>query len=387
MPLPNSTGVCTPEFLAVAVVSEPLPSDHYLLRSAAMHGYNLHLQYMKRQNFGDFVTQRFHAMLAFLRRQCADSVILFVDAYDVFFNAPAARAIQRFRSSGADIVWSVERFFSGQDEGDHAFFEAMRQRHGNLTGTRPLYGFINTGGFIGIASQLTSLISEALMIRPGAHGWRNKTCGEPVGRRCADQWVFGHLLAAKWNHYRVKLDYDRSIFYVATSHDWAFSLASSRIRETSPCAVHMPFIVAPRVNATLYALWKTFGLHEPPPESNATQCAARSHHCKEAGYGFSALAELLEKNTTSSTAIKRKHLGELSCQTGGRHNRWSKAQMSRCELARAQLQAAPEAVRATVYNWKNRTGAKNLMLEALLNKLPYCYRFPDGRWSTWVTCR
>mmetsp|Transcript_6335 Transcript_6335/g.13155 ORF Transcript_6335/g.13155 Transcript_6335/m.13155 type:complete len:112 (-) Transcript_6335:43-378(-) len=98
------------------------------------------------------------------------------------------------------------------------------------------------------------------LTRPGADGWRNKTCGEPIGRQCSDQWVFGHLIANTWNEYNVSMDYNTSIFYVASSHDWSYQRAKDRILQYSPCVVHMPFIQAPKVNATLRALYDEFVL-------------------------------------------------------------------------------------------------------------------------------
>ena len=147
------------------------------------------------------------------------------------------------------------------------------------------------GAITGLGS-LASLVAEALTIRPGAAGWRNKTCGEPHGRLCADQWIFGHLIANTWNRFNISLDYERSIFYVASIHDWSYSTASMRIKETQPAVVHMPFIQAPRVNATLHALYAGHVIGRPPPEasqwvqSSPCQCPVTTSdraHCRARG--------------------------------------------------------------------------------------------------------
>ena len=244
----------------LALVDALLPSTHYFRTSAARYGYDVHFHVLPRTP--DFVYARVAAQEEWLRRQCPMSVVLIVDVYDVFFHQPAAVMLQRFQQSATDVVWSAERLYSGQDDGDLPFWTARREDAGQAVTP---FGFLNSGGFIGRAHTLASLVSEALTVRPGAHGWRNKTCGEARGRSCSDQvtmcdpilrpsasrsrstatlpqWIFGHLLARTWNHFNVSLDYGTRLFYVASSHDWAYSRARDRILSAGPCVVHMPYI-------------------------------------------------------------------------------------------------------------------------------------------------
>ena len=295
----SSSSSCTPSFHAAALVSETLPSSHMLVRSAAYFGYDLHLLVLSDHSKENFVSTRWRAALDFLRSRCDKSVVMLLDAYDVFLLMPAAVALARFHAANARVVWSVERFFSGQDELDKPFFEEMRWR--NDSEGVPIgvpYGFINTGGFIGIASTLSHLVEEALTITPGASGWHNKTCGEPHGRHCSDQWIFGHLLKNTWNRFNTSLDYKRNIFYVATSHDWSYHYASKRIAESTPCVVHVPFTQAPRVNATLHALYESHFLKQPPPEATLETCQARSAECRDLGAGLNDLHSTLDRTLT-----------------------------------------------------------------------------------------
>ena len=154
---------------------------------------------------------------------------------------------------------------------------------------------------MGFASSLHDLVSEALSIQPGAPGWRNKTCGEAHGRNCADQWIYGHLLAQMGHRFNVTLDYSRRVFYVASSHDWSYSTALKRINETQPCVVHMPFIQAPRVNATLQALYAGLVLKHPPPEADRDVCLKRAARCKDISVGVTELLHALEESIHNST--------------------------------------------------------------------------------------
>ena len=292
---------CDPAFFALAVVSEELPRSHMLVQSAEHYGYNLRLLIVNHTKANVYST-RISALLDVLRAACSRSVVMLLDAYDVFFNMPASVALRRFHASGAHVVWSMERQFSGQDLDDKAFFDEQRALLNDSFG-RPVattYGYINTGGYMGYASTLAALVEEALTIQPGAAGWRNKTCGEAHGRHCADQWIYGHLLAKTWNRFNVSFDYSNSIFYVASSHDWAFHRASSQIEGAQPCVVHVTFIQAPRVRALLNALYDTYFLHRPPLEANLTRCRARSDHCKQAALGLNDIVRTFERVLSTS---------------------------------------------------------------------------------------
>lgn len=292
---------CKEHLLAVALVSEPLPSSHMLVTSARLQGYDLRLIVLNHSRT-NFVYTRVEATHAFLRAQCGSTVVMFVDAYDVFFRMQATDALQRFREMGSDVIFSAERLFSGQDESDKPFWDELRMRPDAAGEPRGrIYGFLNSGGIMGVASALEHVVSEALTIQPGAPGWRNKTCGEPHGRTCADQWIYGHLLAKRWHRFNASLDYDRRIFYVASSHDWSYSYALKRINETQPCAVHMPFTQAPRVNATLHALYQGLVLGQPAPEADRGVCIQRAANCKEISQGVALLLHALDGETPANS--------------------------------------------------------------------------------------
>ena len=57
---------CAPDFIAVALVSEPLPPSHMIVHSAAKHGYDLRLLVLNHSKT-NFVSTRMAATLPFLR--------------------------------------------------------------------------------------------------------------------------------------------------------------------------------------------------------------------------------------------------------------------------------------------------------------------------------
>ena len=79
-----------------------------------------------------------------------------------------------------------------------------------------------------------------------------------------------------------RMDYNASLFYVASSHDWAYPRAKARIESAEPCVVHMPYVQVPRIQSTLQALFDEFVLGRPWPESNVTVCKQRSQECHHA---------------------------------------------------------------------------------------------------------
>ena len=416
--------------VAFALVDTPLPHSHMFWRTATHHGYDVRVVRMGNyttynaaapRGVNNFVSIRVAASLEFLRSSvCDDDVVMLLDAYDIFFLEPATTALQRFHAASARVVWSVERMYSAQDPDDKRFYDDERKRLGVDRGNP--YGYINSGGIIGYASTLRELVSDALTIRIGASGWRNKTCGEAIGRRCADQWIYGKLLAGTggdgMRRFNVSLDYNRSLFYVPTGSDWSYSVATRRISADKPCVLHMPFIQAPKVNATLQALYQGLFLGNPPPEANFSVCMQRANWCRDASWGLKDMMEQLDRHTSprhrappappapepSSQALRevlhtpaRKALYNAACY----NESWAPKTRGYCQFARDLLE--PPFWRDLSFLWASRNGTFSFVgtsrwhhlsrvpfLQALdkylWHRAPYCFPPPSGVRTTWVIC-
>lgn len=422
-------------------------------RSALHHGYDARVvqmgNYTTSKGVNNFVSIRVAATLEFLETLCDHDVVMVLDAYDIFFLQAASTALSRFRAAGAAVLWSVERMYSQQDPPDiHFYDEAKRTLDASGRGSaNSPYLYINSGGFMGYASSLRTLVREALTIRPGAAGWRNKTCGEARGRQCADQWIFGKLLAGSGGdglrRFNVSLDYKRTVFYVATGFDWSYAAASRRILETSPAVFHMPFIQAPRVNATLHALYAGHFLRDPPIDANYTMCMQRSNWCRDASWGARDMMEQLDRFAAGhATAVRRQaadvylqHRTPKSTSAGAPksaalslnrsaalpsrdgtqsppearyllqaacHNMsWKPSQRDHCSVARDALDlkfwdalAELKASRNGLFNFVGSTRQHHHNREPFLAAIdrflwqprPHCFSPPSGVRCTWVAC-
>ena len=165
-----------------------------LVKTAALFEYPLELLVLNHSK-SNFVSSRLEATLTFLRAQCESSIVLVIDAYDIFFAQPAGIMLDRFHAANASVVWSMETSYANQDAKDQSFFDAMAAVHDAFGRPRGVpYSYLNSGGYLGVAGVVADAVEAALSVQPGARGWHNKTCGEASGRLCADQWSFGHML-------------------------------------------------------------------------------------------------------------------------------------------------------------------------------------------------
>ena len=94
------------------------------------------------------------------------------------------------------------------------------------------------------------------------------------------------------SQYNAALDYNLSLFYTASGHDWALDFAKQRIQKYAPCVVHMPFMQAPHVAAGMRALFDETFDGRPWPEGNLTLCRYMNNVCKESGWGLFDLSEV-----------------------------------------------------------------------------------------------
>ena len=141
-------------------------------------------------------------------------IICFTDAYDVFYLNCLYNIKQLFLYQRANIVWSVEKWYSHQLQIDKPFFDNLL----NLTNSP--YKYINTGAFIGYKNSLLNLLNDidssikdqSFLDELGREGWY-------LSSGAVDQTIVSHHLAKNWNKYDIKLDYLCSIFYTS-SGDW-----------------------------------------------------------------------------------------------------------------------------------------------------------------------
>ena len=186
---------------------------------------------------------------------------------------------------------------------------------------------------------------------------------------------------------------------VATEFDWSYSAASRRINETQPAVVHVPFIQAPRVNATLHALYQGHFLRAPPPEADRKVCDTRSNWCRDNSWGLKDIMEQLERSTTIGKRLPNhpQTLFEAACS----NNTWTHTKLRYCGFARDNLNASfwkdisklrdehGGALDMTGHSHTSRSIRISFVLATrrhLWDRVPYCFQLPSGMHTTWVAC-
>jgi hypothetical protein len=82
-----------------------------------------------------------------------DHIVMFTDSYDVVFSSGPEEILQKFRNTDAQIVFSAEKTCWPNEELSDQYPEVISE-----------YRFLNSGGFIGYANQIMSLIDQEVDI-------------------------------------------------------------------------------------------------------------------------------------------------------------------------------------------------------------------------------
>ena len=231
---PTVESTCTPRFVLVAFSNDKQPVsllhrsvEHFKEVKCGRWCYSLRLLPMvSKDNF----FCRIERLRVFLREQCDDSIVLHVDAYDTFLNAPASTMLSLFRQMRTGVVWAVESEYSWQDPANRSFYDALADGQGR-------YRYLNGGGYIGYARALRHVMENARYISK-FKGADQMSFSRLFADSCADT-PDGHCQT--WLDYNVTLDYDSRIFYVASGKDWHYKTAKERISSARPSHVHVPW--------------------------------------------------------------------------------------------------------------------------------------------------
>ena len=113
-------------------------------------------------------------------------VIMFTDSYDVLLVAGKDDILRKFKSSGARVLFGAEDFVWPD--------QSLKEKYPKVDGG---YRFLNSGGFIGYASDLFGLVNEL-----------------PIADTDDDQLFFTKIFLdeALREKYKIKLDTKADIF-------------------------------------------------------------------------------------------------------------------------------------------------------------------------------
>lgn len=272
----------------------PLAPTLPFARTASAHGYTVRTLHIKNESTA--LASKPLLLQRHLDGQCPEAIVMVVDAYDTFVAQPSDVALSRFLATKARICFAAEPNFSDQPTADRRFWEMAATQ---AVGDDEQHRYLNTGGIIGFAADLAVLVRAAVDAAPV----RDQLCGQPVRRRCSDQWLFSFVLARNLTRFGVVLDYQSRLFYTAAGPDWSLAAAKRRIRSAKPVIVHMPWsssrghqsLAPPQITNTWAALVADVVDGQPWPESNATMCTDEALRCARAKTVLSHLLVGLER--------------------------------------------------------------------------------------------
>lgn len=160
-------------------------------------------------------------------------IIIFTDAYDVFYSDNSEIIMRKFLEMNCDIVFSCEQWYSHQINNKEIKY--FYDKNSTLYGNNSIYRYICVGCYMGYKNSLISLLTNVLDSKFREEVKMNN------GDNTNDQCLLGYYLTKHLDNKTIKLDYNCDIFYTPTQ-DWFDVEKCIRIfNEKKPSIVHVPF--------------------------------------------------------------------------------------------------------------------------------------------------
>jgi len=160
-----------------------------------------------------------------------DTIVIFTDAYDVFYNDNLDKIKTKFLDMNANIIFSCERWYSHQVEGKRIIFDKFSKLYGNMS----KYRYICGGGYIGYKKSLLNLLTNIL------HKDFIEKVQKANGKKDDDQCLLGYYLSEKYDNINYKLDYNCNIFYTPTE-DWNDGkICIENMNKFNSSIIHVPW--------------------------------------------------------------------------------------------------------------------------------------------------
>jgi hypothetical protein len=151
--------------------------------------------------------QRFHVLLDYLKNDglLDDQIIIVMDTADTLFSGPKDEILKEYKDSGADILFSAEKYFTYQ-------YPRYRETYDNNSGGSK-YRYLAAGTFIGTVKAIREMIEECAKL-----GCSDKDSGlyGAVEMGVMSGWVAEVLNGSRSTWIIPKLDTKGCIFWVTT---------------------------------------------------------------------------------------------------------------------------------------------------------------------------
>lgn len=191
----------------------------------------------------------------YLKKQNDNDIIIFSDAYDVFYVNSLQTIKKRFEMHNVGILWSCEKgYYHGLEKQKKIY---------DMLGENYHYKYLNSGTFMGYVYALRKYIGEIILEIKNKNSklnidLKNNGCkctpltylSGVYGEHFCDQQIYGYWYAENYDKYSVRLDYNCSVFYLPVN-DWDdihnfidFDKQKLYVRQTKtkPCIVHCPWL-------------------------------------------------------------------------------------------------------------------------------------------------
>jgi hypothetical protein len=222
----------------------------YLLESTETHKIPLHILGVGKEF--KFLSKIFWLAEYLNTIENDKTIIVYTDAYDVFYIKGLEDIKKSFVSLNKDIIFSSERCYWHQLDKDKPLYDKL--------GKGKDYRYLNTGGVIGYVGALRNFFNDLIKLLDT--NWfdlyianeDSNFNGNRVkwGDDYIDQMIISHYITRSLDKYNVGLDYDADIFYTPVE-DWDewdnekntnFTFSEDGLQlhrtESSPCIVHVP---------------------------------------------------------------------------------------------------------------------------------------------------
>ena len=221
----------------------------YLIKSAKKQNFNYNI--IGLNSIWSFY-KKIYWFRDYLLTKKDNDIIIFTDAYDVFYLENLENIKQIFLSMNVSILFSCEKIYAHQLDDDKLFYETLS--------SNSKYKYLNSGTLIGFQPSLLKFYNDLIdnlennknfvqeLSQKNIPRKKLKIPYKPMGipiYNC-DQFIISHYIKNNHHKYNLKLDYETKLFYVC-SKDWdnidKYIDKHMKVVETNntPCIIHVPF--------------------------------------------------------------------------------------------------------------------------------------------------
>lgn len=205
----------------------------YILESCKFHNIKLRVVGLNRPF--NFIKRLEYYIEELNNIKNDNEIIIFTDAYDVFYNDNLDVIKRKFLEMNTNIVFSCERWYSHQINEKKIIYD----RYAKMYGNNSKYRYICAGCYMGYKKSLLNLLTNILdndFVKE-----INDINYKQRGKKDDDQCLLGYYLSENYDNKNFKLDYNCNIFYTPTE-DWNNNyICIENMNNLNSSIIHVPW--------------------------------------------------------------------------------------------------------------------------------------------------